>query len=310
MAFGQTAIHAPRKGLIAQWWHEWKSNRDSFAALDRCGHSEVERIAHDLSLTAAELRTLAHKGVDSALLLCRRMADLDLDRAEVGHAQPKVMRDLQKLCTICDSKTRCGRDFDRDADPSAWHAYCPNDDTLQALTSQAVKASNRVGALPSAVNFRRGQAHATAWLWSLLLIGWVWLVFDTNSQITDFHFPSGSLPNSTTAAVDALSAPAINCLDASCLNAQQRTALQTVRSVQKQGWINTSIDQKQALQQASLDAQDVHNGEALVCSSGGGTTYYGLMFHQGCSQGGVEGTKLNGYNTCQPMTGGGVCFVK
>jgi hypothetical protein len=94
MAFGETAIYAPRKGFIGQWWHEWKSNRDAFAALGRCGHDEVEHIALDLSLTAAELRTLARKGVDSALLLYRRMADLDLDRAEVAYAQPKVMRDL------------------------------------------------------------------------------------------------------------------------------------------------------------------------------------------------------------------------
>jgi hypothetical protein len=310
MAFGQTAIYAPRKGLIGQW-HEWKSNRDSFAALDRCGHDEVERIALDLSLTAAELRTLARKGVDSALLLYRRMADLDLNRAEVAHAQPKVMRDLQKLCSICDSKARCGRDFDRGADPSAWHAYCPNDDTLRALTSQAVKPSNRVRAVSrSAVNCRRGQAHATAWLWGLLLIGWVWLIFDTNSQIADLRFPVGSLPSSTTAAVDARPALAIKCLDASCLSAQQRTALQTVRSVQKQGWINIGIDQLQALRQASLDAQDVHNGEALVCSRAGGATYYGLMFHQGCRQDGIEAAKQNGRNTCQPMTGGGVCLIK
>jgi hypothetical protein len=108
---------------------------------------------------------------------------------------------------------------------------------------------------------------------------------DANSQIGDLRFPVGSLPNSTTAAVDALPAPAIKCLDASCPSAQQRTALQTVRSVQKQGWINIDIDQLQALRQVSRDAQDVHNGEALECSRAGGTTYYGLMFHQGCSQG-------------------------
>ena len=274
-------------------------------------HFPVERIAHDLSLTAVELRTLARKGADSAFLLYRRMAALDLDRAEVAHAQPQVMRDLQKLCTMCGRKARCGRDFDRGADPSAWHAYCPNDDTLQALTSQAVRPSNRVRAVSgSAANRRRGQEHETAWLWALLLIGGIWLIFDIDSQIAHFRFSSGSLPSLHTAAADALPAPAIDCLDASCLSARQRTALRTVRSVQKQGWINTSMAQSQALQQASLDAQDVHIGEALVCSRAGGTPYYGLMFHQGCGQEGVEAVKLNGHNSCQPMTGGGVCFVK
>ena len=141
MAFLQARI--PRKGLIAQCWQEWKGARDFLAALDRCGPDGAGLIAHDLSLTTWELRTLASKGaVNSARLLYRRMADLGLGRAE-----PKAMREMQKLCTLCDSKARCEHDLDRGADSSAWHAYCPNDGTLYGLTLQAAQPSNRIDSI-------------------------------------------------------------------------------------------------------------------------------------------------------------------
>ena len=129
------------RSLMVQWWQRWKDTRDFLAALDQCGPDEVKLIARDLSLTTGELRTFASSGaVNSAGLLYRRMADLGLGRAE-----PMAMREMQKLCTLCESKGRCERDLVRGADPSAWHAYCPNDGTLQGLMWQAAKLSNRIG---------------------------------------------------------------------------------------------------------------------------------------------------------------------
>jgi len=308
MAFAQVAIGVPRRGPITQWWQERKGIRGSLAQLGQCGPDEIERIAHDLSITSGELRTLARNGVDSARLLYRRMADLGLKPDKVTRAEPKVMRDLQKLCTMCASKARCAHDFARSADSSAWQAYCPNDDTLNALQAQVVKPSHHVRAISrSDVEHQRGPGHAAAWLWGLLLV-WAWLIFDIDPRLADVHFPSPA--SLTTVATDALPARAITCLDADCLSARQQAALQAVRSAQEQGWINTSIDQLQTLRQALLDVRAVHISQALVCGKAGGTSYYGLMFHQGCNRDGVRAAKLSGYSTCQPMTGGGVCFLK
>jgi|GEM_PF-250082 len=307
MAFAQTASEAPHGGFIARWWQDWKSIRGSLAQLDRCGRDEIDRIAHDLSLTSGELRMLARNGANSARLLYRRMAELGLRPDKIAGAEPKVMRDLQKLCAMCDSKARCERDFARSAESSAWHAYCPNDDTLIALRAQAIKPANRVRAIPgSGVKHQRGPSHAAVWLWGMLLV-WVWLIFDIDPRFADFHIPS--LASLATETAEAPPAPPITCLDADCLSAPQQAALQAVRSVQEQGWINSSVDQLQSLPQAALDARIVHNGEALLCGKAGGTTYYGLIFHQGCSLDGVKAARLNGYNTCRPMTGGGVCFL-
>jgi hypothetical protein len=89
------------------------------------------RIVHDLAVTPADLRVLAGKWPDD--LLSRRLEQLDLDRA---HVEPQVLRDLERVCTLCGSKRRCGRELARDPSDSRWLEYCPNATTLSALVAE------------------------------------------------------------------------------------------------------------------------------------------------------------------------------
>jgi len=99
----------------------------------RCD-AEIERMARDLRMSPSEFRAAASRGPKSANLLMRRMAALDLDPNEVGRIEPAAFRDLQRVCTLCKSRRRCARDFARNAPTSAWDRYCPNSDTLAALS--------------------------------------------------------------------------------------------------------------------------------------------------------------------------------
>ena len=128
-------LHATIVGkCIADWWRSGKNDCGCLAELDQSGPDEVRRMAKDLSPTTWELRALAGKADSPDLLLYHRMADLGLDRGKIALAVPEVMREMQKLCSMCDSKTRCQRDLLRCADPSsAWRAYCPNEDVLHLL---------------------------------------------------------------------------------------------------------------------------------------------------------------------------------
>lgn len=65
----------------------------------------------------------------------RRMAALDLDGKEVEPAHPENFRDLQRICTMCESHRQCARDLARDTGDSKWENYCPNVDTLKALNA-------------------------------------------------------------------------------------------------------------------------------------------------------------------------------
>jgi hypothetical protein len=114
---------------VLRWWRGWTGR----GSLGRCGEDEVERMARDVGVSAAELRTLATRRRGSADLLLRRMAALDLDRGEIARAEPATFRDLQKVCSLCRSRRRCVRDMAHDINNPRWQEYCPNATTLKAL---------------------------------------------------------------------------------------------------------------------------------------------------------------------------------
>jgi hypothetical protein len=112
---------------LAQWWQNWNRRRRNIAELDW-------RIAHDLGISRADLRVLAGKWPDDSL--SRRLDQLDFDAAELAHREPQVLRDLERVCTLCGSKRRCGRDLAGDPSDSRWLEYCPNVTTLNALVAE------------------------------------------------------------------------------------------------------------------------------------------------------------------------------
>ena len=120
---------------VSQWWRGWTRRASARLELTCCGEEEVERLARDVGVSASELRRLANLGPDSADLLLRRMAALDLDRNEVSRTEPRTFQDLQRVCTMCNHHRRCGRDLARDSADPAWEDYCPNAATLKALNA-------------------------------------------------------------------------------------------------------------------------------------------------------------------------------
>jgi len=72
---------------------------------------------------------------EADVLLVRRMVVLNLDRNEVAAAEPCAFRELQRLCTMCESHGRCVRDLARDPADGAWEGYCPNAAMLKVLVA-------------------------------------------------------------------------------------------------------------------------------------------------------------------------------
>ncbi len=311
MLFTPTADH-PQDGFLSHLvarWHDWKERRDSVAALESCGRGEVARIAHDLSLSPGELRSLARKGHDSADQLYRRMDQLGLDGDSISQSNPRAMWEMQRACSLCVSKGRCRHDFARGAAAAAWHPYCPNDDMLGALVAGGAHLARRGSTSVRALAIDDDRRALTGSLLGLLLVTLAWLVLlalPPATQHSNLRRLAPVMPH------EAVSAPAaaIDCLDASCLTAQQQSALDDLRAVQQQGWIASSADQIASLPRIATLAQDVQSGEALACRRVGGSTYYGFMFQSGCSIGGTEAAKLDGFKECRPMAGGGACMLK
>ena len=118
---------------VSRWWREWTRRGSAGLELKCCGEAEVERMAKDVGVSPSELHRLANLGPDSADLVLRRMAALDLDRNEVSRTEPRTFQDLQRVCTMCNHHRRCRGDLARDSADPAWQDYCPNAATLMAL---------------------------------------------------------------------------------------------------------------------------------------------------------------------------------
>jgi hypothetical protein len=127
---------------IAKRWCDRRNARQTAAALIGFGAEATELLAHDVGASASQLRVLAGRWPESPPLLSRRLAALGLDEAAIGHTQPAVLRDLQRVCSLCVSTRDCKHDLaSRDPSDPAWQVYCPNVTTLEALTTEL--ATNR-----------------------------------------------------------------------------------------------------------------------------------------------------------------------
>ena len=123
--------HSPLEA-IRQWCRGFISSQ---SALGECGAEGLERMAHDIGVSTAELHQLAKQGQHSADLLGRRMDVLDLDENEVARVERATFQDLQRVCSMCDCKKRCARDLARAPADPVWKEYCPNAQTLTALNA-------------------------------------------------------------------------------------------------------------------------------------------------------------------------------
>lgn len=120
--------------VIFQSCRDW-TRRGSASELKCFGEEEVKLIAKDVGVAPSELRSLVNFGPEAADPLLRRMAALGLDRNEISRTEPRTFKDLQRVCTMCESRRRCARDLARDSADQTWNDYCPNAVTLIALNA-------------------------------------------------------------------------------------------------------------------------------------------------------------------------------
>jgi len=130
---------APSRKL-AEWWRRVRAKRKSLDELARFGGG-LERLARDLNLSAWDLRAVVAKWPTGGDLLGRRLTMLQLDPATFSSGQSAAVRDLERVCSLCDSKARCEHDLAGRAPNPEWRDYCLNVPTLDALQRETIPGS-------------------------------------------------------------------------------------------------------------------------------------------------------------------------
>jgi hypothetical protein len=118
-------------GRFGRWFQDWSRRRTRLSELASCDPAEVEHMARDLGMSRGELSVLAGKWPDSRGLLSRR-----LEQVNLAGVEPQVLRDLERVCTLCGSKRKCEYDLTIHPSHPAWTGYCPNAPTISALMAE------------------------------------------------------------------------------------------------------------------------------------------------------------------------------
>jgi hypothetical protein len=124
---------------IAAWWRKHAEAYENASDLAGLGPEELARVASDVGVSASELRALSQHCSDAAELLERRIVALDIDPNVLARDAGGEFRDMQRLCTMCESKGRCARDLAADPDDEVWRKYCPNQEALIDLSRAGLR---------------------------------------------------------------------------------------------------------------------------------------------------------------------------
>ena len=62
---------------------------------------------------------------------------LGIDEAALARTHPLVLRDMERVCTLCRHKARCDMDLADGTSAEYFSSYCPNEPTIKQLERTA-----------------------------------------------------------------------------------------------------------------------------------------------------------------------------
>lgn len=129
-------MHYPVVEAVIDRFARWLKHRREIAESCNCNSEEYARIAHDLNLSTAELNTLVRRGDDASDELPKMMQALRIDPEAIRRVEPMVMRDLERVCALCEHKRQCAHELAAGKAAEDYVEFCPNADTLGALVKK------------------------------------------------------------------------------------------------------------------------------------------------------------------------------
>ncbi|WP_369719996.1 hypothetical protein AB8Z38_22575 [Bradyrhizobium sp. LLZ17] len=124
------------QGLIESFagWLKHRRELNEMRQLDR---TEFDRIANDLRVSPDDLEELVRHGHHAADELPKMLKQLGIGEEHLGRVQPLLLRDMERVCALCQHKAQCDRDLADGTAAENYHGYCGNAATLESLDQTA-----------------------------------------------------------------------------------------------------------------------------------------------------------------------------
>ncbi|PYF04442.1 hypothetical protein BJ122_10395 [Rhodopseudomonas faecalis] len=112
---------------------DWLKHRQEVSEMCQFDAAEFSRIAHDLGVTSSDLDELVRHGSHSVEELPHLLKSVGIDEQAVARTQPLVLRDMERVCALCQHKKECDHDIADGSLAAHYEAYCSNAVTVDAL---------------------------------------------------------------------------------------------------------------------------------------------------------------------------------
>ena len=111
----------------------WLKHRRELSELRQLDRADFDRIANDLRIAPDDLEELVRHGTHAADELPKMLEQLGISAEALGQAQPLLLRDMERVCSLCSHKARCDRELADGTAVENYHGYCGNAATLESL---------------------------------------------------------------------------------------------------------------------------------------------------------------------------------
>ncbi|SRR5579871_727490 len=125
--------------LLTNTFADWLKHRRERNELRRLDDAEFTRIAGDLQISPDDLDILVEKGPHAADELVRLLEALGIDETRLARSQPLVLRDMERVCALCQNKRECDHDIVAGTSVERYKDYCPNASTIAGLDESAAQ---------------------------------------------------------------------------------------------------------------------------------------------------------------------------
>jgi uncharacterized protein YjiS (DUF1127 family) len=126
----------PRLEQLIGTFAGWLTHRRELNELRQLDQAEFERIAGDLQISTHDLEELVEKGPHAADELTALLKMLGIDEAILAKTQPTVLRDMERVCALCQHKRGCDHDIAAGTSAERYRTYCPNASTIAQIEDQ------------------------------------------------------------------------------------------------------------------------------------------------------------------------------
>lgn len=115
---------------------DWLKHRHEMREMRELDSGDFGRIAHDLSISPAELDVLVRRGPHASDELPKLLKALGIDEAALSRSEPILQRDMVRVCAACQQKARCDSDLEAGTSAQHYTEYCANAPTIDALSQE------------------------------------------------------------------------------------------------------------------------------------------------------------------------------